>query len=83
MKFNRIIHTVSNVRQTRETTDINLSVSMSTPYYKAVNDVMCKTLEKSLRKILESSVILAIDKACSTMDALKKIQARRKNDITR
>lgn len=83
MKFNRTINTVSNVRQTREITDINLSISMSTPYYKAVNDVMCKTLEKSLRKVLEGSVILTIDKACGTMDALKKIQKRRKNDITR
>lgn len=80
MRISKGMIIVSNILQTRESTNINLSISMPTPSYKIVNDVMCKTLEKSLRKVLEGSVKLTIDKACSNADSIEKFQKRRKGD---
>ncbi|MBA7479123.1 hypothetical protein ES707_14554 [subsurface metagenome] len=70
----QLLYIVSHVLESRETCEIQVVCSMATPLFKNVNSVMVKTIEKPLRKVLEDSIRLTIDKACSTTENLRNYQ---------
>ncbi len=70
----QVLYVVSHVMESRETSEIQLAISMSTSHYQTVNSRMCEAIEKPLRKVLEDAVKLAMDRASSTAEDLKKFQ---------